>query len=297
LLALLQFSGARFDNPLINEVIGKTSGSFANRNHFAMFMALGCLIAPIWAFTSGGSPGWRGPVAVGSLLFFTLTILASGSRVGLLTGPLGVVIGLGLARSGIRRALSRHPHWVTWGLIAGVIAAISAAVLLSVVVGRAMSIDRALALDEGQDLRFRGLPTVLEMTRAYFPFGSGIGAFEGVFRMHEPLDLLAPTYFNHAHNDWLEVVLDAGLPGALFLLAAVGWWTWASVQAWWISRGRDPMPRLGSAMLLLIMISSVFDYPVRTPMIMAMIVIAGIWLGNRAEPPVSSALRTSKPHL
>ncbi|WP_163521202.1 hypothetical protein, partial [Klebsiella michiganensis] len=50
LLAVVQFSGWRIDNPLINDVSGSVSGSFANRNHFALYLALGCLLAPLWPF-------------------------------------------------------------------------------------------------------------------------------------------------------------------------------------------------------------------------------------------------------
>jgi hypothetical protein len=28
------------------------SGTFANRNHFALFMAIGCVLAPAWAVQS-----------------------------------------------------------------------------------------------------------------------------------------------------------------------------------------------------------------------------------------------------
>ena len=143
---------------------------------------------------------------------------------------------------------------------------------------------RVIGVDPGQDMRGRGLPTVLAMIWAYFPVGSGLGGFDPIFRMHEPISLLGLTYFNHAHNDWLEVVLDAGLPGLLLLFSAVLWWGWASICAW--RAGADTryiLPKLGSAALLLVMIASIFDYPARVPMIMAVIVIAAAWLGGRGD--------------
>jgi len=298
LVGLLQFSGAPFDNPFVNDMVGEVDGTFANRNHFAVFMALGCLVAPVWAFSAGSVSKWRGPTAFGLLLLFILTILASGSRAGIIVGGLGIVIGLGLAWSRIRRRLATHPRWVTWALIAGVVAAIGIAVLLSVAAGRAISINRVFVAETGADMRVRALPTVLAMVREYFPFGAGLGTFDPVFRMHEPLSLLKPTYLNHVHNDWLEIVLDTGLAGLLLLLVAAGWWLWASTQAWWIRPDRHhPLPRLGSAMLLLIFIASIFDYPLRTPMMMAVAVIAGMWLNSWTKTPSSSALPTSKQHL
>ncbi|UIJ44425.1 O-antigen ligase family protein [Sphingomonas cannabina] len=298
LVGLLQFSGAPFDNPFVNDSVGEVDGTFANRNHFAMFTALGCLIAPVWAFSAGSVSRWRAPTALGLLLLFALTILASGSRAGIIVGGLGIVIGLVLAWSRIRRRLTTYPRWVTWVLVAGVVAAIGIAVLLSVAAGRAVSINRVFVADTGTDMRVRALPTVLAMVQEYFPFGAGLGTFDPVFRMHEPLGLLKPTYLNHVHNDWLEIVLDTGLAGLLLLLAAVGWWLWASVQAWWLRPDRHhPLPRLGSAMLLLIFVASIFDYPLRTPMMMAMAVIAGIWLNNWSKTTGSSALPASKQHL
>lgn len=291
-VGLIQFSGIVISNPLINDSLGEVAGTFANRNHFAVFMGLGCLIAPTWAFPAGSAAGWRAPIAIGLSLLFALTILASGSRAGILVGVLGLTIGLVLARSGIRRSLRRYPRWVSWAMLAGVVATISAAVLLSVAAGRAISIDRAMGVDGSQDMRLRSMPVVWEMIREYFPFGSGVGAFDPVFRMNEPFTLLKPTYFNHVHNDWAEVVLDAGLFGIVLLLTAVGWWAWASAQAWWIARQRHGLaPRLGSAIILLVMAASAFDYPARTPMMMAVLTLAAIWLADVNE---ASALPTAK---
>lgn len=295
LVGLVQFSGVVINNPLVNGSLGEVGGTFANRNHFAMFIALGCLIAPSWAFSAGGAAGWRAPVAIGLLLLFALTILASGSRAGIIIGVLGVAIGLLLARSGIRRTLGRYPFWMHCALIGGVVVLVGGAVVLSVAAGRAISIDRVLVAEGGQDMRLRGLPTVWAMIRDYFPFGSGLGGFDPVFRMHEPFGLLKPTYFNHAHNDWLEILLDTGLPGALLLLTAVAWWGRASMQAWWIAPQRHHVtPRLGSALLLLVMVASAFDYPARTPMIMAVMTLAAIWLADRNG---SSALPAASQHL
>jgi hypothetical protein len=54
---------------------------------------------------------------------------------------------------------------------------------------------------------------------------------------------------------------------------------------------------LGSVMLLLVFGASIIDYPARTPMMMAVIVIAAIWLSGHAERLSTSALRDAPPHL
>lgn len=298
LVGLAQFSGAGFGNPLINDSANQVSGNFANRNHLALFLALGCALVPVWAFLPGERIGWRGPVAFMLLLLFALTILATGSRAGLLLGVIGIASGLILSRHGLQAMLRQGPRWLLPAFIAGIVATIALFVLLSLAADRAVAIDRVLALDPGTDMRRRGLPTVLSMIRTYFPVGSGIGGFEPIFRMHEPFALLKLTYFNHAHNDFLEVALDAGVAGICLLVAGMGWWLVASIAAWRrLSAAEAMLPRLGSAMLLMIAVASLFDYPARTPMMMAMLVIAAWWLGDGTRRPMSPALPRKDQHL
>lgn len=291
MVGLLQFSSPGFDNPFVNDDVGQVSGTFANYNHFALFLAVGCMLAPVWAFLNGQVPGWRAALAGGLVALFTLTLLASGSRAGTALGGLALVIGLTLVRRPIGQALARHPRWVFPAMVVAIVALVAVVVLVSVASERAVSINRAIAVDPWQDMRRRGLPTVLEMVRTYFPFGAGLGSFDPIFRMHEPFELLKPTYFNHAHNDLLEIVLDAGLPGLLLQGAALGWWGWASVRAWRAGPAmRHVMPRLGSAVLLLVLLASVVDYPARTPLIMALVVLAAVWLSEDVDERPASAL-------
>jgi O-antigen ligase len=281
LVGLVQISSFTFDNPLINETPGTVSGTFANRNHFALHLAMGCALALAWSFGSGRAHPSRGAVGLVIVLLFLLAILVSGSRAGMLLGCLAVVMGFLLSVGRIRQAVARYPRWVFPALTAGGAAIIAFLVLISVAADRAVSINRLFAADPGQDMRTRGLDTVLSMASRYFPFGTGLGAFDPMFRIHEPFHLLKPTYFNHAHNDFLEIVMDAGLPGLVLLVAALGWWGWASVRAWKAGSGPETaLPKLGSAMLLLVLVASVVDYPARTPTIMAWAVIAAVWLSG-----------------
>lgn len=295
LLGLLQFSGGHFDHPLINDIPGSVSASFANRNHFALFAAFGCVLAPAWAFREGHRTHWRAPVALLLLPLFALIILATGSRTGMLVGGVGLALGLFNVRRTIASELRRLPKRLSMTLIVVSLVLLLTAVTLSVTLGRAVSLDRALSMEIGEDLRRQALPTVVAMTQLYFPFGSGVGTFDPVYRIHEPTELLNTAYFNHAHNDLLEVVLDAGLAGMLLLGGAILWWLWKSVDVW---RSKDPnrlLARVGSAILLLTLIASVTDYPARTPMIMAIVVIAAVWLqGSKEQDSTIASPRSSK---
>ncbi|MBB5700139.1 O-antigen ligase family protein [Sphingomonas yantingensis] len=298
LVGLIQFTGASLDNPFVNDTAGDVRGTFANRNHFATLLAIGCLVAPVWAFRDGRRPGWRAGAALGLVVLFELVILGTGSRSGLLTGGAAILVGVAIVRRNLMREWAHAPKWALPAVVGGVAAIVAIVVLVSVMAGRAAAIDRAFAVEVGADMRVRALPTIVSMLGTYFPVGSGLGGFDAMFRVHEPYALLKPTFFNHAHNDYLEVVLDAGLPGALLIAGCLAWWAWKSVRAW---RGPDgsgrAMARTGSAILLLLVVASAFDYPVRTPLMMAVAVIAAVWLAEGPARTGSSPLPAADEHL
>ena len=71
-------------------------------------------------------------------------------------------------------------------------------------------LERFHAMASSGDVRLEAWPTVLKAAAQVQPFGGGIGSFETLYRASEPLAEVTPTYFNHAHNDYLEIWLEAG---------------------------------------------------------------------------------------
>ncbi|MBX9881072.1 MAG: O-antigen ligase family protein [Sphingomonas sp.] len=293
LIAVLQASGFNIDVPLADLAPGEVSGSFSNRNHFAVFMALGSVIAPYWALMHPGGLAWRAPVAIGLVLVFLLLILASGSRVGLTAGSVAIVFAAVGTWRGLRAAAVRLPRWAAPALIGSALLAVLGLTLVSVGARRAASIERLATLSVGEDLRSRSFSTITQMISDYFPVGTGFGSFDPIFRLHEPDRLLRLTYLNHAHNDVLEVVLDGGMAGALLLLCCLSWWAFASVQAW-----RRPalgnLAQPGSVMVLVLLIASLFDYPLRTPLMMEILIVAALWLATSKAPIDPSSTRTRR---
>ena len=291
LLALLQFAGRPVDHPLINDVAGQVSGNFANRNHLALFASAGCLLAPVWAARDHAFRNWGVLFAAAMVTLFLLVILATGSRAGIVLGTLGTVAGVWAGFAHIRRAVRALPPRITAIAVAGVLGVLASVIAASVLLGRAAGVDRAFELSAQDDARIKALPTVIELLREYFPFGSGFGTFDPAFRIHEGNDLLGPTYFNQAHNDLLQVGIGGGLAGFALLGAALVWWFTRSIGAW--TRPDAIMRRTGSAAILLVIVGSAIDYPARTPMIMALLMVAAWWLGRpertQDEPPARSA--------
>jgi O-antigen ligase len=280
ILGVLQFSGANFDNPLINTVTGAVAGNFANRNHFALFLAIGCVLAFAWTFRDK-SPTWKVAAAFGLIVIFILMILATGSRSGVIVGLAGITLSLIAFRRSAVQQFKTIPQQLALPAIIVGIAIVIGAIWLSVGLDRAASVDRATILAGEVDLRSQFWPIILEMSQTYFPAGTGFGTFDPVFRISEPDSLLNPQYVNLAHNDWLQIFLEGGLLG-LVLLAAIGaWFVLRSFRAWTSTRqsgNAELLAKSASIVVVLILAASVTDYPARTPLVMALLPLAATWL-------------------
>ena len=148
---------------------------------------------------------------------------------------------------------------------------------------RAEAIERLLSADATEDLRWATLGPIINAAWQYFPIGSGIGSFVEVYQVHEPASALVINYVNHAHNDWVEILLTTGLPGAL--LAGLALWGYFK-GAWSVvgrerSAGRDAQfARLGAVILGMLAFASLTDYPLRVPSLSCLFVVAAVWLSE-----------------
>ena len=299
LLALLQAAGSAPDNPLINGSMADYAGIFANRNHQALFLAIGIVLAGFWGAKGGGS--WRDRrlwLAICVVLLLLVSILVTGSRSGALLGGIAAIAGPLVALPyGSRRRPSKL-RMILWPTISLVV--VAATVFLSSYFGRAASLERATDLTMDSEFRLRALPVVWATAKSYFPFGAGMGTFDNVFRIAEPFALLEPTYFNHAHNDLLETVIETGIFGPILFLCALIWAARRIVAVRSLNWDSGRMVRMGALVCGLIIFASVSDYPARAPMIMATMMIAACWLtaaqrdnggGERftrpAQPPIA----------
>jgi O-antigen ligase len=158
--------------------------------------------------------------------------------------------------------------------------AIAAAVLLMVVWGRAASLDRLVGVDLQGEQRLSSLPTLMRMIGEYLPWGSGFGTFDPAFRTAEPDALLHYAFFNHAHDDAIEIILTGGIPTAALAIVVLGWWGWTSYRVF-AAAGRTPrllLGRAGSVIMALLGAASLSDYPLRTPLLGGVFLIAAYWL-------------------
>lgn len=289
ILGLLQLSGARFDNPLINEMRGLVSGNLANRNHFALFVSIGIVLTIYWAAHDFSRARSKLPLAFILLPFFLMILFVTGSRSGLILGVIATIGGLLVVKDDVvkaARGLTPRLVLVLGSVFAG---ALALAALIAIRFGQAEAVDR-LSLDAGGDMRVEALPVLSRMVAEYFPWGSGFGTFDPAFRISEPDSMLRTVYFNHAHNDWIEIAIEGGLAGIAIALMALLWFVRTSISVWSPGRRRqNTLARVGSVIIVLTIIASITDYPARTPLVMTILVLAAAWLaaGTVASHPSS----------
>lgn len=295
-LGVLQFSGANYDNPMINTVSGAVAGNFANRNHFALFLAIGVVLAITWAFRDETAP-WKIALALGLVVLFILLLLATGSRSGVIVGLSGIVLTFLALRRRAAQQFKAIPRKIVVPVAGAGVAFLIGVVWLSVGLDRAVSIDRVATSENIADLRLEIWPIVLDMAQSYFPAGTGFGSFDPVFRITEPDALLNQQYINLAHNDWLQIFLEGGLIGLVFFAATLTWFVLRSFRAWHSvegSTGSGLLAKAGSIVVALIYAASITDYPARTPLVMALLILAVIWLARSKSENFGAGRRRAK---
>ncbi len=115
----------------------------------------------------------------------------------------------------------------------------------------------------------------------YWPAGSGMGTFDEVFQIHESLEYVSPRKAGRAHNDYLEIAIEAGAVG---LALVVLWAVWLlSAMAGAMRSGPD-WRRLGAATALgAIALQSILDYPLRTQTMLCVAALMIVLLLPRRE--------------
>jgi O-antigen ligase len=220
---------------------------------------------------------WIATAMIGLLLPL---LLVTGSRTGVLaagiTGILSIVLYLtsGEEKPTQATVLTTRRMQIVAGIATGGL--ISVTIALS----RAEAVRRLFAQDSADDLRFQVWPLIARMAQVYLPWGTGAGSFVEIFRIGEPDRLLEPSYLNHAHNDFLEVFLTTGIPGLLLVATGLLLFAWDAWRAWRaIGRSESVLFGRGATVVIAaLVISSITDYPLRTPSLACFFVIAWLWL-------------------
>ncbi len=222
------------------------SGTYVNRNHFAGLMevtipaAIGLLLA---RSNMRYGRGWRealrssmdfvlkdtGWVSFCLLIMFTALILSS-SRGGVaaLVFSVGLAVALAVLFHGRRAAESRVPFKLGVLAIVGV-AWLGAGGIVEKLGNVGLANNRA-------DIR----EALYAMVADFWLTGSGAGSFQWVFPAYKT-EALGGGYYEHAHNDFLELLAEQGAIGFALAGAAICILMFKIVSAY--LRRNDPLMR------------------------------------------------------
>ena len=279
-------------------------GLFANRNHHAAFLAATFpLLGWYFLFAVRSelllSRPWVAGVAVSVGLWVVVEAM-TGSRAGLVLFALAMGIVFFLFLAAVRQGRFAHDRHklipfssarARIGLGLGVVAAMAVTVWI---VPSLPAYQRFGADEYAVDMRFTAAPTVFRMALDAFPAGIGFGAFEHVFKAYEPDALLKASYFNQAHDDFLQLAVEAGLPGLILLgLTTVFLLRRLRVLLPWLRRsGPDAwLAATSLASLGLLALASATDYPLRAPSMMAFAIFLVAFSLSPSQPQQSDKRR------
>lgn len=214
----------------ITSYLGDARGTFINRNHFAGFMemvwplALGYTLA-LGDWQRKGNPygnNWKKKLKTmlssdrldHQLLFslgiaiMLLALVFSRSRAGTVGAFVGFLTFVVLSRSGNRRL--PFGFWLMFGAIIGLV------VIYGLKIGFAPIIERFLRIGEG-DSRLDFWQDSLTIIKDH-PLGIGLGNFKRVFPVYNG-SVVSDLTITHTHNDYLQLLVEAGWPGFLALVS------------------------------------------------------------------------------
>jgi O-antigen ligase len=244
-------------------------GVFSNRNHHASFLLCLLPLAAVFAAEFRGLlEDRRSFLPLLAMLYFLVGIVG----VAVIHSRAGVFLLIPALLGSLAVVASGGSLLGRWRAAAGLAIGGTVAVGLVLLFGLTPILDR---FNDSGELRFEGWPIVVKTAQTYLPLGSGVGSFDTVYRSVEPLTGVSTVYFNHAHNDYLELWLETGVVGALLF---AGFMLWFLARAFVIWTRRDGEGRNLAAALtvvvVLLLAHSLLDYPLRTQAIEALFAFA-----------------------
>lgn len=218
--------------------IGNATGTFVNRNHFANYLTLclacgtGLLLAELY---SQKSHNWRergrriiktmlgnkAKVRI-SLAIMVIALVLSHSRMGN-TAFFFSLAGCGFLWLLLTKRMTRNAIFLLCSLI----------VIDLLIVGAWFGMDKVKERLEGtgfsHETRDEVIRDTLPIIGDYWLTGTGAGSFYGIFPSYRQSDIRG--YYDHTHNDYLQLLVEHGVIGAGILIFIVISSLWQAIQA------------------------------------------------------------------
>lgn len=309
LLGLLQY-GTGPDSPFMvgmDESGGLAKGTWRGRNSYANFLVMTLMVSLALFMATLGRRRRDAPARnlrdrlvylstlqghkaflFGALsVLLLLAVIFSRSRAGIGTAMIGIL----LAGTLFSRRIGGDNVYGLTGTITSVALACAVAIGLGPVWERFAQTD---PMSDGRWLIFAG---TWEGIARFFPFGAGSGTFEQVFPPFQDLATARVT-MNQAHNSYLEWLFNAGLAGAVLIVAFLGLYLWRWTRVWQRgSWGEFRYIQVGAGLALLItLLHETVDFHLFVPAnLVYFAFFAGIFFYPYQEPARVPRPRRSEP--
>ena len=288
LLQLAQGSGSRLRFHAYTN-FDDAVGFFANRNHFSALIYCAIVLAVAWFPQANPSAFKKRPQTPSRIPDFALTAVVAAivfvmivaavtarSRAGIVLALVALPVAI-MTNVQVRQLL---PGRASRRIAVGVFAAL----VLFVFEFSAYRMVERFTGDASADSRISFTRNTIAAAKAYMPFGAGVGTFTVVYPQFPKVgDEVIDTYANRAHNDVLELWLEGGL---LFIGIAIAFLATIALHArrvWPGSRtpsgGRTDaadaaLARASLIVIVLLLVHSSVDYPLRTGAMMSVLAFA-----------------------
>lgn len=244
----------------------QATGTYVNPNHFAGLLEMilpFAIAAAAWHWDlaeRGGREDGRAAAAFFAALALLIAagVFVSHSRMGVMSAAAGAGLATGLwtmSAHGRRRRVRA----------ASLAGALLAGTLLALWIGPEPVVQRFRQVTKDSKTRFEVWRESAALVRARPLFGAGWGAYPHLYPQVQATQLEFAV--EHAHNDYLELATEFGIPGAALLVAiAAGIAARALALAWRTLEDRAAYHALGAASgIAALGVHSFADFNLRLP--------------------------------
>jgi O-antigen ligase len=238
--------------PQVHE--GYPIGFFANRNHEGDLLLIALPASAQVIRSAAIHERTKLSLMIGAVVFLSLAVISTQSRTAALLLPLALGGTLAVWIGDIRD----RRIWIGFAVLVGAMLVGLALIKFTPIGHRLM----ARFTTVGDDLRPEIWKNSWAAVGSFWPMGSGVGSFVPVYQMFEDLNSVQGTWVNHAHNDYMEILLETGVAGVVLIVA---YGILAGVTL--LSEAQRPLrgQRYAAVSIIAILLAhSLTDYPLRT---------------------------------
>lgn len=282
LLGIAQLASGGSFTPFASGHLGYPVGLFVNRNHNAALLLVAMLIAASLGGMQIARGGPRVPWVIATLsaiVTFAIVAVGTTSRMALILLPVALAGSFLLLF--YRQSTSRL--LLTSALVLSAVASLLFA---------STGLDRAVARFSGlADPRLDYWTDIRWALETYGLAGTGFGTFVPVHKSAESLEAVVPQTTNHAHNDYLEILLEGGVPAIVVFMLFGAVLVMISIRIFRTKLRLEQVLALGAAAggIGLLLAWSFVDYPLRMASLSAVFAVLFSMLLPTGVSPRSAA--------